>query len=591
MPFIWSVISESNVDDALSLNLVSTEQEDIVFEEGGLLKKNQIKYFKEFSHDKRFWNVIERNLSSTSNNIYEISDSFQIKSLRRNDCKANRCLQYKVPFSNIPLILTKGLIGIEDYRFLDHFGVDPVSILRAIVYDIKAGKLVQGGSTLTQQLAKNLFFSNEKSFVRKIKEAIVSIYLEIRFDKSDILQTYFNEVFWGSLQGIRIKGIQSASTVYFGRSVEELRPYEASILVSMLKGPYYYHPIKRTERLRERADFIFRKLEKMNLFSQVGNELWEDHDWDNWIQRLKDLQAKSVLESIYLSANMRDQSLQYSNFILIQASKDLLEKKAEVSKDLSVKVVYGNKSAKASYYSRFERDKKRAISDEAHQIGSTIKPLLYGIAEDLGLSLNEEIQLEPLEMKLKSGVWRPRESHEISEKVITHERALQESFNIPLIRAVEKIGFDNFEAEMGQRFKDLKKPLSEYPAQLLGAVELSVSELYSTYANFLTKECKREEPNVISALYDPSKTTIRRSVSRDLKDQRFFGKTGTTNNGYDNWFVGFDGNKLFVIWTGHEGVRDNKKSLPLYGSSTSFKIFQETILFSGKRLGAMNCNF
>jgi penicillin-binding protein 1B len=588
VPYIWSVIKQSGVNTALNFEIPNKEKTYVGFEEGSLLKTREFKYFREFSTDQRFDKFIYKNLK-VDKDIIEVEEDFKLESLRKNQCFSTRCLQFKVSFPEIPVLLSKGLIGIEDYRFLDHFGLDPISILRALYHDVKAGKLVQGGSTLTQQLAKNLFFTNEKTLVRKLKEAIVAVYIESKFEKSDILRTYFNEVFWGSLQGIRIKGVQAASQVYFGKEVGSLSPYESSILVSMLKGPGYYHPIRRTERLRKRADFIFSKLGKLELYNAAG-EKWGNSDWNNWLSRLRDLQSSNILEAIYIVSSDQLTPSQYRKYKLILASKSLLRSKTDVNKNLSVKAIFGNPKNKSFYYSRFERDLERSLNVEKHQIGSTIKPIIYNLLTKLGVKPEDEVELGKLTMNLISGKWTPRESHEVKEKVITYERALRESLNIPVIKAVQSVGFEKFESLLEERIPEIKKPLSEYPAQLLGAVELSISELFGVYLAFVEDECKTGM-KIINVLSDPSKTTIKRAVSRELSKQEFFGKTGTTNKGIDNWFIGFDGHDLFVIWTGYEGNRNEIKSLPLYGSSTSFKIYQDIILYSGKRIGARNCTF
>lgn len=588
VPYVWNVIRESGVNTALNFSYTNKDKQYVSFEEGSLLKTVEFKYFREFSTDQRFNKYIYKNLNSDKD-ISEVIEDFKLEGLRRNECQRTRCLQFKVSFPEIPVLLSKGLIGIEDYRFLDHFGLDPISILRALYHDVKAGKLVQGGSTLTQQLAKNLFFSNEKTLIRKVKEAIIAVYIESKIEKSDILRTYFNEVFWGSLQGIRIKGVQAASQVYFGKEVENLNAYESSILVSMLKGPSYYHPIRRTERLRSRADFIFSKLGSLGLYSK-DTKKWKDIDWSKWVERLKYLQNSNILEAIYIVSSEDGSASQYRKFKLILASKTLLESKSDINKNLSVKAIFGNPNNQNFYYSRFERDLQRSLNSEKHQIGSTIKPIVYNLLTKQGLSLDDKVEMSALTMNLISGEWTPRESHKVEEEFITYERALRESLNVPVIKAVQKVGFNEFEESMEKIIPRIKKPLSEYPAQLLGAVELSISELFGVYLDFVKDECQTGM-KVINVLSDPTKTTIKRAVSKELSKQEFFGKTGTTNKGIDNWFIGFDGHDLFVIWTGYEGNRNEIKSLPLYGSSTSFKIFQDIILYSGKRIGTRNCTF
>ena len=143
----------------------------------------------------------------TKSNINFVQKNIQLNYLLENNCVDINCYQSKMLFNRIPSTLWKGLMGIEDYRFLNHFGVDLFSIFRAIIVNLKSMKLKQGGSTITQQLVKNLYLSNEKTFLRKIKEAIISIYLEVNYSKENIIEAYFNEVYWGTFAGIKLKGL------------------------------------------------------------------------------------------------------------------------------------------------------------------------------------------------------------------------------------------------------------------------------------------------------------------------------------------------------------------------------------------------
>lgn len=586
--FVMDTLSESGVDKKIGINPNFKELPAVWFEEGGLLKKNEFDFYRSLSADLRFKTVIYKNLTEVQNNILEIEEDFKLQAIRRNTCKLNRCLQFEIPFSKIPTITSHGLIGIEDYRFLDHFGIDLVSIARAIVKDIQAGALVQGGSTLTQQLVKNLFFTNEKKLTRKIKEAILSIYIELKFEKDQILEKYFNEVFWGSLGGIQIKGIQAASVIYFGKDIEMLNHFESSILVSMLKGPYYYHPIRHTQRLVERANFIFNKLRELGLHGSKDDEKWTTKDWDNWVSRLKWVEDNNVMEAGYILSAKEEIGDEYLLYQSILSAKKVLKDKKEYNDNLSVKLLITSQR-QMSYYSRFERDEKKAINEERHQIGSTIKPLLYNIFLKHDKKMTENVSAKEITLDLKSGKWTPRESHKILEEEVTLATALQESFNNPIIRISNEIGFDLVEKDFEILFPDMNKPLREYPAQLIGSVEISLSRLNDIYQSFFKEECQRPEHEILDALSDFSKTTVRRTVNEKLRPFKIFGKTGTTNNGFDNWYVGFDGKTTMIVWTGVEQGRKSENMLPLYGSNTSFKIFEEAFLYSGRRPGATLC--
>lgn len=583
--FVLETISETRLSKYFNQEIETPKTENIKFEEGGLLKVDEFDFFRAFSNDIKFSEIIYKNLENIDKNVLEIKNSFQLENMRRNDCERNRCIQYEINFSKIPNILSRGLISIEDFRYLDHFGVDVISIFRAVVKDIQAGALVQGGSTITQQLVKNLLFTNERNFIRKIKEAILAIYVEYKYEKTQILQLYFNEVYWGSINGINVKGIQAAAIMYFGKDIELLEEFEASILVSMLKGPSYYHPIRHTERLKERANFIFNKLKKAGLFTSNS---WNENQWIKWVERLRKIENRNIAEVMYILSSQEPGSETYLFYKLLLSSKDILEKNKD-NKDLSVKLILTKDGREYRYYSRFERDIVKALEEEKQQIGSIIKPLIYALAQRHGVKLSDEITTEPITLKLKSGDWSPRESHKVQIENITLEKALQDSLNNPLIRMATTIGIENLENDLLEIFETLKTPLKEYPAQLLGAIEVPMEKINLEYLKFYKKECEKEDSEILNALSDFSKTTVKRVIHKNLLDFKIFGKTGTTNNGYDNWYVGNDGKISIIIWTGVEGSRNEDNKLSLYGSNTSFVIFQDGLIYSGRRPGASLC--
>ncbi|PIK14281.1 transglycosylase domain-containing protein [Halobacteriovorax sp. JY17] len=555
----------------------------------------------ELSFDEYTQLLTGRNQIETYKSGYLTKDEIELPEVALNECEKSSCYQRRVPFGEMPSVFWKGLIGIEDSRFLNHFGIDLKSIFRALATDIVELRLAQGGSTLTQQLVKNLFYSNEKSFKRKIKEMVVAIYIETKFSKEEILTSYFNEVFWGSFNGIRIKGIYSASLFYFGKKPNEIDPFEAAILIGLLKGPYYYNPLTQLDRLKLRSKVVFNKLVEMSLFSSRADSLWTDGDWDQWIGELKKRALSDRYKPLIYISRVNEESgiSSYEQYILVKSSISILESLREKYKkeDIAVKVVMGNLKNNNffSYYSKWERDKIKAISSERNSVGSALKPVYYSLMTYLGLKWSDEIESKEITLKLKSGDWSPRESHKVTDEYVTISRSLQESLNRPLVRLADHYGFDEVEKLATKYIPGMQTPLAEYPSQLLGSIELSTYELFEVYKKVLKKECeevskgnKAWEDTILYVLSDPTKTTIKRIVSKNLEELKFFGKTGTSNNGYDNWFVFYDGWNLGVIWTGIDSNRSGD-GLRLYGSTTSFKIFQDFLLTRGRRLGELTC--
>lgn len=591
---------------------------DVTLEEGSVVKKSELEAFYLFTAESNGFNefynhaVEEKNLYDLKEKIpglIQVNKDVTFKNLLKNDCSEVYCFQHYLSFEFIPSIFWKGLIGVEDQRYLDHRGVDFRSILRAFVTNVKKGRFEQGGSTISQQLVKNLFLTSEKTFSRKFKEIITSFYIETKLSKEKILEVYLNEVGWGALQGIRIKGLFSASLFYFGKKPSEITPYEGAILISMLKGPAYFSPVKHLDRLKERAKVVYEKLKSENLIANDDRQIWSENNWKNFSQRLQWLESERPYQSIWRTLNDQEQTISnYEKFVLIQKVQNVRSsinerfkaKNSDQSVDsISVKVLLGQLGGNNwySYYSRVERNKDKALRTEAHQIGSTIKPLVYSIFEDLGKSIKDKTETGEIKLNLISGSWSPKEAHILKEKEVVLEDALLKSLNRPVIRVASELGFEKIEAPLKNFVPKLKTPLKDFPAELLGSSELSVYELKDSYSTFIQSECakinsgeRKKEESVLYVLSDPNQTTVENSVDVIMQKLRFFGKTGTTNNGYDNWYVAFDGKNISIVWVGYEGERKTK-SLGLYGATTAFNVFQNFYRDRGKRFGQFGCEF
>ncbi len=533
---------------------------------------------------------------------YVLTEDLSLSALYKNSCEALYCVQYRAGFENIPSLLWRGLIGIEDSRFVSHPGIDLKSIARALITDIKEMRFAQGGSTITQQLVKNLFFSNERKLIRKIKEAIYALYIESQYEKDQILAAYFNEVFWGTLSGVKIKGFYAASLAFFSKRPEKLQEYEVAILVSLLKGPNYYSPIFHPERLKERAKVVFETLKEKDFIVDL-NSKWSDKKFDLWVKNLKKNHEQNWLKDIYKTLERQTHVVnQFESFVFQRAVTNIVTRIYErvEEKDFAVKALIGEVGCYQncdyfSFYSKFERSKEKAIEEERHQVGSILKPIFYQILLHNGVKLTDLVETKPITLNLKSGKWTPKDSSQGEEEEITVLRALRKSRNIPLVRIASEVGFKKIENEAILYLPQLKVPLAQYPSQMLGAVELSVKDVFDTYRQYIQTECQRIEDGEYSfeeslmyLLSEHDETTISKIVNSKLKDAPFFGKTGTTNKGLDNWYVAFDGKYIYAIWFGIEGSREGEK-LRLSGASSSFQIFQDFQVYRGKRFNELGC--
>lgn len=577
-------------------------------EEGGSSNIQELEYYYLFSNgqdDLKRWRdglIQNGTLAIEKDRVHFLKDS-SLPQLFPNRCQDLYCYQHPIPFEKIPSIFWKGLIGIEDERFLEHPGVDWRSVARALVTDLRQMRFAQGGSTLTQQLVKNLFLTNEKKISRKLKEMVYSIYIETVFSKEEILEGYLNEAYWGVTQGIRVKGLYAASVAYFAKKPQSISPYEATILISMLKGPGYYSPIDHLKNLKQRVQVIFHKLKEMNYVMGSGHE-WSDKEWDSWQKDLLKRHQARYAYDLWDALNNQQTAFfdSYDQYIFRRAVNNLrpfiASRTGEQAKNISIKAYISDteRSDVFQYYSKVERSAVKALYSENHLVGSILKPVVYSIYLDMGKRYEDLVSLAPITLKLKSGEWSPREAHEPEAPEVSLIDALFHSYNRPVIHLAEELGWDEIEKRLLNYLPNLQLPLKEFPAQLLGGTEKSVADVYELYRHFVQTECAKErddsdlyERNLLYKMSDPKLTTIRQVVGEDMGQLAFFGKTGTSNSGLDNWYVAFDGRLISVIWVGFEGDRRGVK-LNLYGAGTSFRIFQYFNLNRGKRFNELDCD-
>lgn len=535
-----------------------------------------------------------------------VKKEVKLPALERNSCQKFNCIQVRKEFAEIPSSIWKALLGTEDFRFLEHKGVDPIAIARAIVVDLIAMKFIQGGSTLTQQLMKNLFLTNDRKLSRKLKEVVYAVYIEHVMDKEQILTLYLNEMFWGVFQGVYIKGFYAASLVYFDKKPQELSDFEATILISLLKGPGFYNPLKKIERIQTRAKAVYNRLMKLNLVIGSEDLIWNEETWSQYQQDLIQRDSEGGFRIYYLASKNGDALLEgFEKFALYKSithHKKRLEERFPDT-DLAIKIFMANTNCEGfdcresfSYYSKLEREKRKGITAEFHQVGSLYKPIVYDTFVSLGRDYNEEVSTKPLTLKLKSGSWSPKDYSKAKTEIISLKVALQKSKNIPLIRVASELGFDVLERELTSRIPRLQTPLGEFPAQLLGSIELSLEEVFQSYNKFLADKCeevssgsKAFESSILFYMSLAGETTIAKLARAPLKNAFVFGKTGTSNNGLDNWYFAYDGAQIYVFWFGVETKR-NETDLRVSGATSSFLIFQDFMNRRGKQVAEVHCH-
>ena len=529
-----------------------------------------------------------------------------------------------IPLQNYPRLLIDALILTEDRRFYDHHGINPVGIIRALITNIRAGQTVQGGSTLTQQLVKNLFLSSERTITRKANEALMSLVLDWRYDKNRILETYLNEIYLGQNGDTQIHGFELASQFYFGRSIREISLDQIALLVGMVKGPSLYNPWRNPQNALERRNVV---LKLMLEHKMIGDELYQllsqrplgvqqkgqiSRKYPSFIQTLQaDLRRElgehkisSLLGArIFTTMDLKQQA-QAENAVVNTVLQLQLKTKnpylegAMIVADYRVGEIRAVVGGLQTQYAGFNR----ALMAK-RQIGSLVKPSIYltALSNPEQFRLNTPINNQPITINVKgSPPWQPRNYDKKYSGSVMLMDALARSLNIPTVNIGMKVGLSKvIDTQKAMGWDNVEIP--KVPAMLLGAYTISpydVTKLYQTIANQggrieLTtvdtisdrqgniiyqhdKTAKQVVPKeaAFQTLFAMQQTVERgtaRSLQNDYADLRLAGKTGTTNDARDTWFVGIDGKNISTVWLG----RDDNGETKLTGASGALQIYKD----------------
>lgn len=502
-----------------------------------------------------------------------------------------------VPHYQIPDHVKKAFVSVEDIRFYYHPGVDFIGILRAMAQDIRAGGIVQGGSTITQQLSRLLFLKSEKSIKRKIKEAALSIQIEQRYTKDEILGMYLNQAYFGA----RAYGIEAASQTYFGKSVKELNIAEAALLASMPKAPSVYSPFKNPEKARERRSVVLKQMADHNFIMEAQyrdaekiplptNPHFRKYEAPYFVECLRQqLEGKYGHElytsgyRIYSTVDFRMQKIAeeaLANGIasLEQRVKPGIEA-ALVAMDLRtghIKAMIGG--------SNFWQNQFNRATQASRQPGSAFKPFVYMAAIEDGMTAEERINDSPISFAgaVRGQRWSPHNYDGKYYGSVTLRKALAKSLNCATIRLAAHVGIDNI-IEMAQRL-GIKNKLQPYLPIAIGASDVTLIDMVSAYSAFASgfkpkplfyeKVLNRDgiiieenEPDLEELLSEDDaeemkillKAVVEEGTAMRAKELKrpLYGKTGTTNEYTDAWFIGFDDRLVVGVWVG----RDNHTSI------------------------------
>jgi len=532
-----------------------------------------------------------------------------------------------VPREQLPALLVEGLLAVEDRDFYHHHGVSPKAILRAVWANLRAGGVVQGGSTLTQQLVKNLYLTQERSLGRKLNEALMALILDARYPKDEILGAYANEIYLGQDGSRAIHGFGLASQFYFNRPLQELDLPRIALLVGMIKGPSYYNPRRHPERAKRRRDLVLRSMQAQGVIDParlrkaqtaslgvakrggragsgsgrypaflglVRRQLRRDYREQDlsseglrifttlnpWIQSQVESALSGRLQRLEKQHRLASGRLQGAVVITAAEGGEVLA------------LAGGRKPRFAGF--------NRAL-DAVRPIGSLIKPVVYlaALMQPDRYSLITLLKDQPVDLKLPGGKrWRPENYSKKSHGEVPLHQALAHSYNLATVHLGLDLGLNRVLDLL--RKLGVSRPLQTVPAMLLGSVSLSpleVAQLYQTFAagGFYTP--LRAIREVLSSSGEPLQRyplSVHQAVpsgpvyllNRNLQEvvrsgtgrglARFLdsglalaGKTGTTDNLRDSWFAGFSGDMVAVAWVG----RDDNRPAGLTGAQGALQVW------------------
>ncbi|HSJ06461.1 MAG TPA: PBP1A family penicillin-binding protein, partial [Longimicrobiales bacterium] len=512
-----------------------------------------------------------------------------------------------VSLDSLPPHVANAFIAVEDRRFWRHRGVDWSRVIGAALANVRARGIQQGSSTIPMQLARNIFPrelpGSERTFRRKLQEARVAQKIEGRFSKSAILEMYLNHIYFGG----GAYGVEAASRLYFGKAARELTLAEAAVLAALPKAPTHYDPRRRPERSRERRDLVLTLMERQGLvdaaaadsaratdlaartnggrdrtgiplgayFIDVVRDALEDRfgeslyrsrlqihtTLDPVAQRAAETELENQLKSLEGRVRRGAGELQGAMVVMEAATGDVL-------------ALVGGRDPSTSRYNRATNGRR--------QVGSAFKPFVFAAALDEGIPTSQLVLDAPLRMQLsRNDVWEPSNFDGIYEGEVSLRRALVRSRNIPTVRLASAVGIDD--VARTARTAGVSERMDETPALALGTVAMSPLQLATAYTTFATlgrtatpQYVLRVEDESGRLLWQPERRVPRRGMDpgvaylvtdilRDAVDYgtgtgvraagfrgAVAGKTGTTNNATDAWFVGYTPDLVGSVWIGYD---------------------------------------
>ena len=600
---------------SLSQNRIDIFRRDFEFADKNDHSVNYaVKIKIEFSEQK-ITKILKDELS-----VFQVKLEPALLSRMVQDNKEDRVL---LGLERIPEQFLDTLLLVEDRDFYHHKGVSPIGILRALFNNLKAGRTIQGGSTLTQQLVKNMFLTNQRTLSRKVQEAIMALILEVRYSKDQLLEAYMNEVYLGQHFDNGIYGFGLASKFYFNRDIKELTNAQMALLVALVKGPSYYDPWRHPQRAIERRDLVLRLMLEHNFISKAEYEQavedglsirktrrFVNKYFPSYLQLVKaelqkHLTKKELASGIRVFTGFSHQ-IQQNLEQAVSKQLPLLEKKSTSAKNLQVAMLVTDVESGEIRALVGDKQKGYAGFNRAlyakRSIGSLIKPAIYLAALERYEQFNFATIIEDKAVTIKNSSgdkWQPKNYDGKYRGQVPLIDGLVNSLNIPSVNLGMALGLENVVKSI--HLLGYEKEINPRPSMLLGALNMSPFEINQTYLTLAKHGEYQKNHSIIKivnaggeilwqfnpepeqrlsqngaylidyALKQVAISGTARSLSWRLKKDGVAGKTGTSNDLRDSWFVGYDSKHLITTWLGH----DDNTPTGLTGSSGALVLFSD----------------
>ena len=590
-------------------------------------------YRREFSFDNamQMANKITVDVNNQKISRIDIANK-SVKSIQIDPILMDRILSNSkedrvlTPLGNIPELLLDTLLLIEDRNFYFHSGVSPMGILRALYSNIRAGRTVQGGSTLTQQLVKNMFLTRKKTLWRKANEALMSLLLEYRYSKDQLLEAYINEVYLGQNYANAIHGFGLASQFYFNESIEHLTIEQIAMLVGIVKGPSFYDAWRKPENTIKRRDLVLKLMFENEYISK--NEYVEAVESSLTVRKKRKFTKQKFPSYIQLVNHELTDLLNdydrtsgvfvftgfshYSQLLLEKTIQEKLPQLDKVNEKLQAAMIVsdiesGEIKAMIGGNKKGYEGFNRALNAN-RSIGSLIKPVIYISALERYEQYTLATVLEDKPISLASGNgndWKPKNYDGKYRNKVSLLDALVESLNVPTVNLGMELGLSPVAEVI--HLLGFERDIVTRPSMLLGAINMSPFEVNQLYLPIAAKGYRKRGHAVTSvvssngetlwevmpseeqlfskqavylldyALSDVTTRGTAKSLTWRLKNKKTAGKTGTTNDQRDSWYIGYDDKHLVTTWVG----RDDNQPTQHTGSSGALVLFADFMAKQG----------